>query len=90
MYIQATNASTFKNNYYVDNNLLYFVYYFTYSSFQVHYTISKPSPEWEGYEGRISTEMLLETLPPPPSEDNSSDLLICVCGPDPFTHGILR
>jgi len=59
-----------------------------YSRFQVYYTISQPSPEWEGYEGRISTEMLLEILPPPPS--THSDLLICICGPDAFTHGIIK
>lgn len=57
--------------------------------FQTFYTISNPSAEWEGYEGRINIEMLLEILPPPPAAGSEQELLICVCGPDPFTHGIV-
>ncbi|XP_048577332.1 cytochrome b5 reductase 4-like isoform X2 [Nematostella vectensis] len=57
--------------------------------FQVLYTISKPTAEWEGYEGRISNEMLLDALPPPPAEKNASDLLIGICGPEAFTHSMI-
>ncbi|XP_068690690.1 cytochrome b5 reductase 4-like [Montipora foliosa] len=57
--------------------------------FQVYYTVSQPTPEWDGYEGRVSLEMLLEILPPPPSAGHERKLLICICGPDPFTHHIV-
>lgn len=58
--------------------------------FQVFYTVSQPSPQWDGYEGRVSMEMLLEVLPPPPSAGHEGELLIAVCGPDPFTQHIVR
>lgn len=58
--------------------------------FQVFYTVSQPTPEWDGYEGRVSMEMLLEILPSPPSTGYERELLICVCGPDPFTHHVIR
>ncbi|KAJ7378462.1 Cytochrome b5 reductase 4 [Desmophyllum pertusum] len=32
--------------------------------FQVFYTVSQPTPEWDGYEGRVSMEMLFRILPP--------------------------
>lgn len=57
--------------------------------FQVFYTVSQPSPQWDGYEGRVSMEMLLEVLPPPPSAGHEGELLIAVCGPDPFTQHIV-
>jgi len=57
--------------------------------FQVFYTVTQPTPEWEGYEGRVSMEMLLEILPPPPSAGNERELLIGVCGPDAFTQHIV-
>ena len=60
------------------------------SRFQVYNTISNPNPEWEGYEGRVCIEMLLEVLPPPPTAGNEHNLLICVCGPEPFTLGVVR
>lgn len=58
--------------------------------FQVFYTISQPNPEWDGYEGRVSMEMLLEILPPPPTAGHERELLIAVCGPDAFTHHMVR
>ena len=58
--------------------------------FQVFYTISQPTPEWDGYEGRVSMEMLLEILPPPPTAGHERELLIAVCGPDAFTHHMVR
>lgn len=57
--------------------------------FQVFYTVSKPTPGWDGYKGRVSMGMLLEILPPPPSAGHESELLIGVCGPDAFTHHIV-
>lgn len=54
------------------------------------YTISQPTPEWDGYEGRVSMEMLLEILPPPPSAGHERELLIAVCGPDAFTQHMVR
>ena len=54
------------------------------------YTITQSTPEWEGYEGRVSMEMLLEILPPPPSAGSERELFIGVCGPDAFTHHIVR
>lgn len=54
------------------------------------YTVTQPNPEWEGYEGRVSMEMLLEILPPPPSAGCERELLIGVCGPDAFTQHIVR
>lgn len=56
--------------------------------FQVYYTVSKPSIEWDGYEGRINHEMLLEVLPSPPPDDHEKELLIGVCGPAPFTMDV--
>ena len=58
--------------------------------FQVFYTVTQSTPEWEGYEGRVSMEMLLEILPPPPSAGTERELFIGVCGPDAFTHHIVR
>lgn len=57
--------------------------------FQVFYTVTQSTPEWEGYEGRVSMEMLLEILPPPPSAGTERELFIGVCGPDAFTHHIV-
>ena len=58
--------------------------------FQVFYTVTQSTPEWEGYEGRVSMEMLLEILPPPPSAGTERELFIGVCGPDAFTHHVVR
>ena len=54
------------------------------------YTISQPTPERDGYEGSVSMEMLLEILPPTPSAGHERELLIPVCGPDAFTHHMVR
>lgn len=44
--------------------------------FRVKYTLTRPSESWNQYNGLVSKEMLMETMPPP-SEDN----LILLCGP---------
>ena len=70
---------------------LFCFYYFSFAvRFQVLYTISQPTPEWDGYEGRVSMEMLLEILPPPPSAGHERELLIAVCGPHAFTQHMVR
>ena len=82
----------------LNNTILLFVVviviiiiFFTFAvRFQVFYTISQPTPEWDGYEGRVSMEMLLEILPPPPTAGHERELLIAVCGPDAFTHHMVR
>ena len=67
------------------------IFFFSFAvRFQVFYTISQPSPKWDGYEGRVSMEMLLEILPPPPSAGHERKLLIAVYGPDAFTHHMVR
>ena len=71
----------------------HYLYIFCFSfaaRFQVFYTISQPTPEWDGYEGRVSTEMLLEILPPPLSAGQERKVLIAVCGPDAFTQHMVR
>ena len=52
--------------------------------------MSQPTPEWDGYEGRVSMEMLLEILPPPLSAGHERELLIAVCGLDAFTQHMIR
>ena len=58
--------------------------------FQEFYSVSQPTPEWDGYEGRVSMEMLLEILPPPLSAGHERELLIAVCGLDAFTQHMIR
>ena len=71
---------------YKSHDVLVCFYYFSFAvRCQVLYTISQPTPEWDGYEGRVSMEMLLEILPPPPSAGHERELLIAVCGPDAFS-----
>ena len=75
---------------YMNIYIYIYIYFFFSPRFQVYYTVSQPTPEWDGYEDRVSLEMLLEILPPPPSAGHERELLICICGPDPFTHHIVR
>ena len=51
--------------------------------------MSQPTPEWDGYEGRVSMEMLLEILPPPTTAGHDR-LLIAMCGPDAFTQHMVK
>ena len=74
----------------INHTILLFVVFSFALRFQVFYTISQPTPEWDGYEGRVSMEMLLEILPPPPTAGHERELLIAVCGPDAFTQHIVR
>ena len=76
----------------INHTILLFVVIVVFSfalRFQVFYTISQPTPEWDGYEGRVSVEMILEILPPPPSAGHERELLIAACGPDAFTQHII-
>ncbi|CAB3994136.1 cytochrome b5 reductase 4 isoform X2 [Paramuricea clavata] len=53
--------------------------------FQIYYFLSSPPESWSGHTGRITESFLKELLPPSPQSGCEKDLLICVCGPDPFT-----
>ena len=48
--------------------------------------MSQSTPEWDGYKGGVSMEMLLEILLPPPSAGHEQELLIAMRGPDAFTQ----
>ena len=52
--------------------------------------MSQPTPEWDGYESRVSMEMLSEILPSPPSAGHERELLIAMSGPDAFTQHMVR
>ena len=85
------NASTYLQVVINHTILLFVIIIFSFAvRFQVFYTISQPTPEWDGYEGRVSMEMLLEILPPPPSAGHEGEFLIAVCGPDAFTQHMVR
>lgn len=53
------------------------------SRLKVNYVVdSSGNPDWKGYSGHITKEMLIETMPPP-----SRECMLLVCGPDKFmTH----
>ena len=71
-----------------------YIYFLFFICFQIssalHNIPAHPTPEWDGYEGRVSIEMLLEILPPPPNAGHERELLIAVCGPDAFTQHMVR
>jgi len=47
--------------------------------FKVHYTLDRPSDDWEYSSGFITAEMIKSNLPPP-----SDDTAILMCGPPPM------
>ncbi|EDV25029.1 uncharacterized protein TRIADDRAFT_56539 [Trichoplax adhaerens] len=61
---------------------------YSHDRFQVYHTLSAPSPDWKGNNGRITKEVLHKQLPPPPGVTDLDKLLICVCGPTPFTNSM--
>ena len=84
-------VSSYKSHDFVYYYYYYYYYYYSFAvRFQVFYTISQPTPEWDCYEGRVSMEMLLEILPPPPSAGHERELLIAVCGSDAFIEHMVR
>ncbi|XP_029799505.1 cytochrome b5 reductase 4 isoform X3 [Suricata suricatta] len=55
--------------------------------FDVEFVLSAPTSEWNGKRGHISPALLSEFLKR--SSDNSK-VLICICGPTPFTEQGIR
>nr|XP_050027176.1 cytochrome b5 reductase 4-like isoform X1 [Dermacentor andersoni]XP_054922407.1 cytochrome b5 reductase 4-like isoform X1 [Dermacentor andersoni]XP_054922408.1 cytochrome b5 reductase 4-like isoform X1 [Dermacentor andersoni] len=54
----------------------------------VEHVLSEPDDSWEGARGRVRSELLERLLP----EDirQSDSLLVCICGPLPFTKAALK
>lgn len=55
--------------------------------FTVEYVLSEPDENWPGLTGRIS-ETLLKSFIPIACE--TEKLLVCACGPTPFTKEAIR
>ncbi|XP_067675177.1 cytochrome b5 reductase 4-like [Haliotis asinina] len=53
----------------------------------VTYVLSEPDSEWEGPKGRVREELLKKEMP---SMDDGASLLVCACGPTPFTKEVIR
>lgn len=51
--------------------------------FDVEFVLSAPTSEWNGKRGRISPALLSEFLK---RSSDKSKVLICICGPTPFTE----
>nr|XP_025045548.1 cytochrome b5 reductase 4 isoform X2 [Pelodiscus sinensis] len=51
--------------------------------FEVQFILSEPRKEWTGKQGKISSSLLSEFVK---RSKKDSKLLICVCGPTPFTE----
>lgn len=55
--------------------------------FDVEFVLSKPTSEWNGKKGYISSGLLSEFLK---RSSDKSKVLICICGPVPFTEKGIR
>ncbi|XP_036172792.1 cytochrome b5 reductase 4 isoform X6 [Myotis myotis] len=55
--------------------------------FDVEFVLSKPTSEWNGKKGHISLDLLSEFLK---RSLDKSKVLICICGPMPFTEQGMR
>ncbi|NXI50817.1 NB5R4 reductase, partial [Chloroceryle aenea] len=51
--------------------------------FEVHFILSQPTKEWVGKQGKISSSLLSEFVK---RSRKDSKVLICICGPTPFTE----
>ncbi|XP_066171190.1 cytochrome b5 reductase 4 isoform X3 [Sylvia atricapilla] len=51
--------------------------------FEVQFILSQPSKEWVGKQGKISSSLLSEFVK---RSRRDSKVLICICGPAPFTE----
>lgn len=51
--------------------------------FSVWYTVTEPSPVWEGHVGPINPSLIRESMPPP-----SPNTLIVICGPPAMCNAI--
>ncbi|XP_063403190.1 cytochrome b5 reductase 4-like isoform X1 [Mytilus trossulus] len=55
-----------------------------FKNFTVEYVLSEANDNWQGQKGRVTKE-IMETFTPASTKD-SSNLLICACGPTAFTE----
>ncbi|XP_059557059.1 cytochrome b5 reductase 4 isoform X4 [Myotis daubentonii] len=55
--------------------------------FDVEFVLSKPTSEWNGKKGHISLDLLSEFIK---RSLDKSKVLICICGPVPFTEQGMR
>ncbi|NXE79104.1 NB5R4 reductase, partial [Cochlearius cochlearius] len=51
--------------------------------FEVHFILSQPTKDWVGKQGKISSSLLSEFVK---RSRRDSKVLICICGPTPFTE----
>jgi len=54
--------------------------------FVVHHILSRPDSQWCGETGHIQLDLLRRLVPSPSKTEDSSQTLICICGPTPFTN----
>ncbi|XP_076076917.1 cytochrome b5 reductase 4-like isoform X2 [Mytilus galloprovincialis] len=59
-----------------------------FKNFTVEYVLSEANDNWQGQKGRVTKE-IMETFTPASTKD-SSNLLICACGPTAFTEIVSR
>ncbi|XP_071112428.1 cytochrome b5 reductase 4-like [Haliotis cracherodii] len=57
------------------------------SRLSVTYVLSEPDSEWEGPKGRVREELMKKEMP---TMDDGTNLLVCACGPTPFTKEVVR
>lgn len=60
---------------------------FLFSRFDIEFVLSAPTSEWNGKQGHISPALLSEFLK---RSLDKSKVLICICGPMPFTEQGIR
>ena len=64
------------------------IYIFCSFSFAVTHVLSNADYDWSGLRGRVRKEFMEQFLP---LEANSQgNLLVCACGPTPFTKEVIR
>jgi len=56
--------------------------------FEVINVLSKGDNSWKGLRGRVNASTLKSHLPPLPNSSEKEKILVCICGPNPFTAGI--
>ncbi|ESO83431.1 hypothetical protein LOTGIDRAFT_133451 [Lottia gigantea] len=56
--------------------------------FEVKYILSEADDSWTGLKGRIRKELVSDHLPK--TVDSNTKLLVCACGPIPFTKEVMR
>lgn len=58
--------------------------------FEVINVLSKGDNSWKGLRGRVNASTLKSHLPPLPNSSEKEKILVCICGPNPFTAGISK